>query len=221
MVAPQQQCYASAGTPFSVTFGDSFGFDASSAFGCLHYVPPDAISNRYYALQDPNVYMEETQRSSSSPPVATTAAADTTTCVPMTVKPSAKIEVEEPPMGSLTPPMGSLTPPMGSLTPPMASLRPPHGLHPGASAPKPAKSANFGAPRTLPFAHPGEHSSPAPALVPMPAPSTSPARADPVLPKQRRNRDDPGGDTGLMAQRSAQFEVGLVQLCLGENGRFM
>ena len=41
------------------------------------------------------------------------------------------------------------------------------------------------------------------------APSDPVAHGQPDIPKQRRNRDCPGGETGLLAQLATQYEVGL------------
>ncbi|TBU54329.1 hypothetical protein BD310DRAFT_951510 [Dichomitus squalens] len=195
---PQLKCYNTNGVPDLAAFSDYGDFDAGSAFGCLHYLPPDAISSKYYALQDPNVYLaDETQKPS------TDVEAYATTASPITTEVFAKMEVDEPPMGSLTPRMGSVTPPMGSLTPPMGSLRPPCDLH--ADMPKLTETTSMGILATPTLAYP-EHSSPVSALAPRPIPSPSPTPPCSVLPKQRRNRDDPGGDTGPVAQCSAQFE---------------
>ena len=55
-----------------------------------------------------------------------------------------------------------------------------------------------------------------------PTPSGPHECAHPVLPKQRRNRDDPGGDAARLAHVPTRFqgrEVGPALLCLGENVR--
>ena len=54
-------------------------------------------------------------------------------------------------------------------------------------------------------------------------PASTPTRTVPVappyrvLPKHRRNKDDPGGVSGPLAQPTTLSEVGFVSLCLGEN----
>ena len=115
---------------------------------CLHYVPPSAISTRYYALSDPNVY-------------------PTSTTVP-TVAPAAMA----------TPP--APTPPAPSPTPSTSSL--------AATTPES---------RAVPV-----------------------ASSSHVLPKHRRNTDDPGGGpAGTFGHLlvAPAFEVGSAPLCLGQN----
>ncbi|EIW63654.1 uncharacterized protein TRAVEDRAFT_17924 [Trametes versicolor FP-101664 SS1] len=113
-----------------------------------HYVPPSAISTRYYALSNPYAYPAEQPTHSA--------------------------------------------------------------MH--AGNPLPAEAAPSGAPATGP-----------PAVTAEGAPqtsfttSTSPARVDPVLPKQRRNRDDPGGESRPLAQPASLHEVGPALLRLGQN----
>ena len=192
--------------PAPVAFDDDLGLDANSEFGCLHYVPPSAISNKYYALQDPNVYLsDETQTSYFWPPAAPIATADPSPCFPMTIEPSTGIEPEEPPVSPFTLPVGSRTPSMGSLTPPMASITPPSALCTSRFTHTPIKRASFGISCTSTFGHLGKHSTLASALVPVPLPPACQVPTCHGLRLHQRNGDDPGGDIRLVTHRSAQL----------------
>ncbi|KAH9859149.1 hypothetical protein C2E23DRAFT_864860 [Lenzites betulinus] len=120
----------------------------------VHYVPPSAISTRYYTLSDPNMYT-------------------------YTVPPSGPV---------------------------------PTGDHPGTPLPTVVATTNtFYAPQTAVTANF--------AFAPTPTTSRTPASTNPILPKQSRNRDDPGGESGPLAQPTAYLEVGPALLRLGENPR--
>ncbi|KAI0762168.1 hypothetical protein BD413DRAFT_218968 [Trametes elegans] len=96
---------------------------------CLHYVPPSAVSTRYYALSNPNVYAPREQ----APTVRKAAPA-----------------------------------------------------RPGHAAPPPAGTVTL--------------------YTMSPSPPSSPARRSPNLPKQRRNRDDPGGEPHPLVQATTHVE---------------
>ncbi|KAI0630058.1 hypothetical protein C8Q77DRAFT_1075471 [Trametes polyzona] len=99
---------------------------------CLHYVPPSAISTRYYTLSNPNVYTVTGQFPA---------------------------------------------------------------VHNGI--PVPTGSATTNAANTEAATGITRHT---------PATSRSPTLANPVLPKQRRNRDDPGGESRPQAQPTTQHK---------------
>ncbi|KAI0665868.1 hypothetical protein C8Q78DRAFT_1083443 [Trametes maxima] len=122
-----------------VHFDPSQGEDKYGHPGSIHYVPPSAISTRYYALSNPNEYAAV--QSAATPTV-------------------------------------------------------------NAGAPAPATNP---APHTAPLAPPPQAT--VTLTITPPTPSKYPARLNPVLPKQRRNRDDPGGESRPMAQPTAQHET--------------
>ena len=56
--------------------GDDGAHPSSAYDGFLHYLPPAAISKKYYALQDPNVYPTGESDNASYTPSTTTTAFD-------------------------------------------------------------------------------------------------------------------------------------------------
>lgn len=162
--------------------------------GCLHYVPPDAVSTRYYALQDPNVYISDSHIGSSPTPLETFC--------------------HEPPSETPSPSPVSTVFSSSAFDTPMTS---PYTYSHGHQT-----EFEYG-PEHLYEQQVYEQESATPAPTPnqedLYAPSGSAAHANPDLPKQRSNRDDPSGGAGPMAQSTAQYEVVPVLLCLGENGR--
>ncbi|CDO75532.1 hypothetical protein BN946_scf184825.g1 [Trametes cinnabarina] len=112
--------------------------------GSMHYIPPHAISTRYYTLSDPNVYPHG-QPSIPTPVDHDTSETVGATPVTQSTASAGAVELHQPHVTAVNPPQ-------------------------------------------------------------TPAPSRSPARAYPVLPKQRRNRDYPCGDPVRVAQGTAQRE---------------
>lgn len=117
----------------------------------MHYVPPSAISTRYYALSNPNAYPAEP-------------------LVHPAIHPENALLAEVTAAG-------------------------------GATTSQPAVTAEV-APRISPSLTPASN-----------------AHVDPILPKQRSNGDDPGGELRLLAQPMTQHEVGPALLRLGQNHR--
>ena len=180
----------------------------SSAFGFHHYLPPAAISKKYYALQDPNVYPADDPNASYTPSTATTAfdsaspsTTDSYTDDTLTVTSSPVPKLEEPPPAALH--TTFLSSPSSLTTDASFILATPTPTPTPLASPTYYQDFRFQPTQ-------GWH----------PAPSGPPESAYPVLPKQRRNRDDPGGDAGRLAQVCAdELEVGPAPLCLGENVR--
>ncbi|PIL29679.1 transcription factor [Ganoderma sinense ZZ0214-1] len=172
---------------------DADGAHPSSAFGFLHYLPPAAISKKYYALQDPNVYPTDGPSTSSyaSPPAAFDAEPSPTTTdayyggtQAMTSSPTPKVEPSE----EHPPPSASFTPTPG----------PPSPLTTESSYDVLATPTPTPTPLASPAYYQDFRFQPAQGWHPVPS---GPLEcACPVLPKQRRNRDDPGGDAGQLAQ---------------------
>ena len=205
---PLESCYDfdPLRTPVEVAFdryvnnGGDGAAQSSSAFGYLHYLPPAAISKRYYALQDPNVYATHepatVTSSSYAPPPATafdseSSCPDGTTTVTSSPAPKLEAYEDEGQLASATAPPPSPLDVLATPTPTPATPT----LTPTQS---PAYHQDTGTFHFTPFA--------------------PPECAHPVLPKQRRNRDDPGGDAGRLAQ-VRELEVGPALLCFGENVR--
>ncbi|KAM5537189.1 hypothetical protein V8D89_009122 [Ganoderma adspersum] len=179
---------------------DVGGAHPSSAFGFLHYLPPAAISKKYYALQDPNVYPADNPNPSSySPSTATTAfdsaPSPSTTdsyldgALIVTSSPVPKLE-EQPPTVFFTPAPPS---PLTTGTDSSSSVLTTPTLTPTPLT-SPTYNQDFGFQPTQSW---------------HPTPSGPPECAHPVLPKQRRNRDDPGGDAGRLAQVTVQTGAGV------------
>ncbi|RPD54426.1 hypothetical protein L227DRAFT_580551 [Lentinus tigrinus ALCF2SS1-6] len=153
--------------------------------GCLHYVPPDAVSTRYYALQDPNVYISESQIDSSPAPLETFC--------------------HEPPSESPSPSPVSTVFPSSAHDVSMTSPYEYDHEH----------QAELGYDND--YLYEQQAATPAPSPIPedLYAPSGSAAYANPDLPKQRSNRDDPSGSAGPLAQSTAQYEGQGLSAALG------
>ena len=188
-------------TPVEVAFGhyvsgDDGAAHPSSAFGVLHYLPPAAISKKYYTLQDPNVCA---------------------THEPATVTSSYSAPPPSPPPTAFDSELSCLdgTTTVTSSPAPKLEAYEDEEQHASAAAPAPALPPSpFDATPTL-------TPTPSPAYYQETfrfAPSGPPECAHPVLPKQRRNRDDPGGDADRLAQ-VRELEVGPALLCFGQNVR--
>ncbi|KAI0779274.1 hypothetical protein C8Q74DRAFT_1367189 [Fomes fomentarius] len=136
----------------------SMPFEYRERPGCMHYLPPAAVSTRYYALHDPNVYLHECDKPTSVPSV-------------------------------------------------------PHDHLPHIPSPQPSDMhsdfhSSCGSPWQVDVRMTFSETITSAPLSPsapqeFSAPSVPMAYGQPDLPKQRRNRDDPGGDTGLLAQPTA------------------
>ncbi|KAM5536728.1 hypothetical protein V8D89_009655 [Ganoderma adspersum] len=195
---------ASAGVAFGYYVNDDTdAAHPSSAFGLLHYLPPAAISSKYYALQDPNVYPADEPGTSSYAPSAATRAFDsasspaTTDSYPdgaltVTSSPAPKLE-EQASIASFTPPPPS----------PLTTASSSYILAAPTPSPTPLASPAYYQDEFRFQPTQGWH----------PTPSGPPECAHPVLPKQRRNRDDPGGDAARLAQvpcgREDRTETGI------------
>lgn len=143
--------------------------------GCLHYLPPAAVSTRYYALHDPNVYLHECDKPTSVPSVPH----DRLPHIPSPQSSDVHSDIHS-----------------FYASPSEVDVRMTFSEMITSASLPPSASQEFSAP-----------------FVPV-------AYGQPDLPKQRRNRDDPGGDTGLLAQPTAlQCEVVPIPLCLGEPGQ--
>ncbi|KAI0746158.1 hypothetical protein C8Q76DRAFT_808899 [Earliella scabrosa] len=139
-------------------------FSHSEHPGCLHYLPPTAVSTRYYALHDPNVYPDDKPTSVPHPSIH-------------------QFQIPSPCDAQSESSFGS---PEVDVDVCMTSFPEPPYHATATSA-----HASF---------------SPDASQQVFSAPSDPVAHGQPDIPKQRRNRDCPGGETGLLAQLATQYE---------------
>ncbi|KAI0744312.1 hypothetical protein C8Q80DRAFT_1272871 [Daedaleopsis nitida] len=146
-------------------------YSHSERTGRLHYLPPAAVSTRYYTLHDPNVYVDDGKQRHNK--IASVQHLQILS--PVDTYSSCEYSVSSPDLS-------------------MTSSYP----HSPSEATTPSSAC------TSSLSH---WQSPCPTTRQQFSPPSDPgAYAPPDLPKQRRNRDDPGGDTGPLAQLAAQCE---------------
>ncbi len=171
--------------PFTATL------DYAQRPGCLHYVPPDAVSTRYYALQDPNVYISDSQIDSGSAPL--------------------EAYCRELPSESPSP--VSTVSPSSMMDFPMApSYEHEHDYQTNYGR---VDDSSY----VYVYPHVGATPAPSPIQEDLYAPSGSAVYANHDLPNQNKYTDDPSGGTDPLMQPTARYEVVRVLLCFGENDR--
>ncbi|TFK83092.1 hypothetical protein K466DRAFT_275163 [Polyporus arcularius HHB13444] len=174
---PQVEVYDGY-VPFTATL------DYAQRPGCLHYVPPDAVSTRYYALQDPNVYISDSQIDSGSAPL--------------------EAYCRELPSESSSP--VSTVSPSSMMDFPMApSYEHEHDYQTDYGRVDDS-------PYVYVHPHVGAMPAPSPVQEDLYAPSGSAAYANPDLPTQIKYTDDPSGGTDPLVQPTARYEVDFAAL---------